>query len=53
MSLRAGFAEVEITPSPGVHKAGWLTDIVGDRVLDPLYARTAILECAGSALAFI
>jgi hypothetical protein len=39
MALRAGLAEVDITPPVGTHKIGCLRDIVSDRVLDPLCAR--------------
>jgi hypothetical protein len=39
MGFRAGFAEVDITPEPGIEKIGWLKKIVSDRVLDPLFAR--------------
>lgn len=50
MALRAGFAEVEITPPVGTHKIGWLRDIVSDRVLDPLCARAAVFETCPPAL---
>lgn len=53
MSLKAGFAEIDITPPIGTHKIGWLIDIVSDRVLDPLFARVAVFECGGEQLAFI
>lgn len=53
MSLKAGFAEIDITPPPGTHKIGWLKEIVSDRVLDPLSTRTVILECKGRKVAFI
>lgn len=51
-TIRAGFAEVEITPPLGTHKIGWLRDIVGDEILDPLFARVAVLESAGERIAF-
>jgi len=44
MSLQVGFAEVDITPPVGTHKIGWLRDLVSDHVLDPLFARAAVLE---------
>ncbi|MCZ7646455.1 MAG: hypothetical protein M5U26_14415 [Planctomycetota bacterium] len=53
MSLRAGFAEIEITPPIGTHKIGWLKVITPARVRDPLFARVAVLESAGSPLAFV
>ena len=53
MSIRAGFAEVDITPPVGTHKIGWLRDIVTDIVLDPLYARIAVLTCQDRTIAFV
>jgi len=53
MSLKAGFAEVDITPPVGTHKIGWIIDIVSDRVLDPLFARVAVLDSGGARIAFI
>ncbi|MCE9615860.1 MAG: hypothetical protein K8T26_16440 [Lentisphaerae bacterium] len=52
-TLRAGFAEIEITPPPGTCKVGWVKRIYSDRVLDPLFARVAVLESGGQRLAFI
>ncbi len=46
-ALRAGFAEVDITPPIGTHKIGWLIDAVPDRVLDPLHARVLAMESGG------
>ena len=51
--LQAGFAEIEITPPIGTHKIGWLKDIVGDQVADPLFARAAVFSCDGVRLAFL
>jgi len=51
--LRAGFAEIDITPPLGTHKIGWLVDIVSDQVLDPLFARAALLEAGGQQAALI
>jgi len=53
MSLRAGFAEIDITPPLGTHKIGWLVDIVSGSVLDPLFARAAVLEAGGAPVAFV
>jgi len=53
LALKVGFAETDITPPVGTHKIGWKKDIVSDRVLDPLFARTAVLECAGEKVAFV
>ncbi|HUU60554.1 MAG TPA: hypothetical protein VMZ50_13520, partial [Phycisphaerae bacterium] len=53
MSLKAGFAEVDITPPVGIEKIGWKKKIVSDRVLDPLYARAAVFSSAGGQVAFV
>ena len=53
MSLHAGFAEIDITPPVGTHKAGWLKRIVSDSVIHPLYARAAVLEVSPDRIAFI
>ncbi|MHC4718615.1 MAG: hypothetical protein ACYS5V_16725 [Planctomycetota bacterium] len=44
MTFRAGFAQVDVTPAPGVEKIGWLKVIVSDHVADPLFARAAVFE---------
>ena len=53
MSVKAGFSEVDITPPVGTHKIGWLRDIVSDEVLDPLFARTAVLEAGSERVALV
>jgi len=53
MPMKAGFAEIDITPPIGTHKIGWLRLIVSDSVLDPLMARAAVFESGGTHLAFI
>ena len=53
MSLRAGFAEVAITPPLGTHKIGWIRDIVVDEIADPLFARIAVIESGAGAVAFV
>jgi hypothetical protein len=53
MCLKAGFAEIDITPPLGTHKIGWLRDIVPDRILDPLFARVAVFEGRGSRIAIV
>ncbi|OPZ24965.1 MAG: Neutral/alkaline non-lysosomal ceramidase [Lentisphaerae bacterium ADurb.BinA184] len=53
MALQAGFAHVDITPPVGVHKIGWIIDLEGKRVLDPLFARVAILGRARTRLAVV
>jgi hypothetical protein len=53
MAIRAGFAEIDITPPVGTHKIGWLKVIVSDRVIDPLFAKAAVFESGGRQVAFI
>ncbi len=53
MALRAGFAEVDITPPVGTQKIGMLREIVSESVLDPLHARTAVFESGGERVAFV
>jgi hypothetical protein len=53
MALQAAFAEVDITPPPGTQKIGWLKVIVGEQVLDRLYARAAIFAAGGERIAFV
>jgi len=50
--MRAGFAEIDITPPIGTKKIGWLREMVPDTILDPLYARVAIIESGGERIAF-
>ena len=51
--MKAGFAEVDITPPVGTLKIGWLKKIVSDKVLDPLCARVAVFEQGGARVAFV
>lgn len=53
MPLKVGFAEADITPPLGTHKIGWIVDIVSERVLDPLFARAAVLEAGDQSVAFV
>ncbi len=53
MSVKAGFAEIEITPPIGTQKIGWKRRIIGDRVLDPLFARAALLESGAGQIGWI
>ncbi|UCF97259.1 MAG: neutral/alkaline non-lysosomal ceramidase N-terminal domain-containing protein [Spirochaetaceae bacterium] len=56
MSFRVGFATVDITPPIGTKKAGWLkfdTTSISDTILDPLYARAAVLQANSGQIAFI
>jgi len=51
--LKAGFAEVDISPAPGTRKIGWNNKNYGNSVVDPLYARAAVFECGEGRAAFI
>lgn len=53
MTMQAGFAEIDITPPVGTHKIGWIKDIISDRVMDPLFARVAVLDNGEKRVAFI
>jgi neutral ceramidase len=53
VALRAGFAEIDITPPVGTHKIGWIIDLVIEEIADPLFARVAVIESGGSAVGFI
>ena len=51
--LRAGFAEIDITPPPGSAKIGWIIKLRGEQVLDPLAARVAVFEDDAGGVAFV
>ncbi len=51
--MKAGFSEVDITPPIGTHKIGWLKDLVGESIQDPLSARCAVFEQGKERVAFI
>ena len=53
MALKCGFAEIDITPEPGIEKIGWLKVVVSDHVADPLYARAAVLDSEDTRIAFV
>jgi hypothetical protein len=53
MSLKAGFAEIDLSPRLGGMKIGWIKEIVIDQFLDPIFARCAVIELEGVALAFV
>ena len=52
-TLRAGFAERDITPPIGSHKIGWLEDIVVEAIHDPLHARAAVFERGDGRIGFV
>ena len=39
--FRAGFAEEDITPPLGTPRQGWNSKLLGQSVLDPIFARAA------------
>ncbi len=51
--LKAGFAEVDISPGPGTRKIGWNNKNTGTSVRDPLYAKAAVFEAGEGRAAFI
>ncbi len=51
--FRAAFSQADITPPLGTHKIGWLKDIVGDKVADPLFARAAVFASGEERIAFL
>jgi hypothetical protein len=51
--MKVAFGEIEITPPIGTAKIGWLKTIVPTRVVDPLFARVAIVESGRGRLGFI
>ena len=52
-TLKAGFAETDISPAAGTRKIGWNNKNYGTSVLDPLYAKAAVFESGGAKVAFI
>lgn len=51
--VRAGAAQVEITPPVGTSLAGYFNDRVSDAVADPLFARALVVECGGKKMALV
>ena len=51
--MKTGFAEIDITPPVGTRKIGWLKHLVGEEILDPLFARIAVFENAGRGVGLI
>ena len=45
--MKAGFAEVDITPKLGTLKGGWWTYLPVKKIVDPLFARAAVFEGDG------
>ncbi len=53
MAARIGFAEADITPPVGTAKIGWKKLIVSDTVLDPLYAKAAVVLADGDSVGLV
>ncbi|MCC7145311.1 MAG: hypothetical protein IT443_02575 [Phycisphaeraceae bacterium] len=53
MTMRAAFAQVDITPQVPCGKAGWLVKKVAVRVRDPLFVRVGVLEEGGKRLVLV
>ena len=53
MTLCAALTEVDITPEVPIEKAGWLHRVMGEKILDPIYARVLILESNGVRIGFV
>ena len=51
--MKAGFAEIDITPPAGTKKGGWMADLEAEVFLDPLFARAAIFETEKEKIAFL
>jgi hypothetical protein len=51
--MKAGFAEIDITPPMGMRKIGWIKVIIGNRVADPLYARAAVFSSNQTTVGFL
>ncbi|HVF10841.1 MAG TPA: hypothetical protein VNA16_08565 [Abditibacteriaceae bacterium] len=53
-SLRAGVAQVDITPAPGVPLAGAVGALrLTEEILDPLYAKAIVFEAGGRKLCIV
>lgn len=51
--MKAGFAEIDITPPPGTKKGGWMEDLEALIFLDPLFAKIALFDNGAEKIAFI
>lgn len=52
-AVRAGSAQVEITPPIGTSLAGYFSDRVSDAVADPLFARAVVIESGDERMALV
>lgn len=52
-AVRAGAAQIDITPPVGTSLAGYFHDRVSEAVADPLFARALVLESEGSRIALV
>ena len=53
MVLRAGLAEVDVTPRLPIEKVGWLRRVIAEKVLDPVCAKILVLESGGVRVGFV
>ena len=53
MALRAALAEVDITPEVPIEKVGWLRRVIGEKILDPIFAKVLVLESDGVRIGFV
>lgn len=53
MTLRAGFAEADITPPPGTAKIGWIEALRCEKFIDPLSARIAVFDNGAARIGFV
>jgi hypothetical protein len=51
--MKAGFAEIDITPPSGTKKGGWMDDLEAREFLDPLLARVAVFATETTKIAFL
>lgn len=53
MNVKAGFAELDITPPIGTKKIGWMENLSAEIILDPLFARIAVFNDGKTKIGFI
>ncbi len=53
MAVKAGFGEVDITPTTPADVIGWARQVTAEELNDPLYARVAIFDDSSERIAFV
>jgi hypothetical protein len=53
MPVKAGFAEIDISPPMGTKKIGWIREIIIDEARDPIFARAAVFDAGEGKIAFV